>query len=418
VVFHIRDDNRTSPLQVIPENNTRGAYGYRWLFEGGEPASSSEKNPGTVSFTAPGEHTVTLEAWNEGTRTSKSFPVRVDSAVVLDFTVEAEINSYAPALFHIKNLSSGGSTYHWSFEGGIPGTHDGISPPAVRYEKEGTYRISLSVWNGSATFESVKEIEVGEALDASFTIIPSFEDEDDMEAPLRASFTSRLQGVETLVWSCQGATLTNAQSREAELHIPRGGKYAVCLEVSNGKETKKIFREITVEENSNLRTHTNIRLGINTAQANYPVYYSTRLRKAFKIQEVNEDNGPMIDIVFFGLSPNFTYNMFVSPSRLSETTFPDIPGAVHTRFINKTESGPVNLTVLQFTDMHTDALLRNLPIFSAPYGNEFFTGIPLPRVVLFETSNRRKGAILIKETVSGGKDSSYITVDIKVQKND
>jgi PKD repeat protein len=376
VIFHIREDSHTSPLQVIPENNTRGAYGYLWSFEGGEPSSSSEKNPGPVSFTAPGEHTVTLEAWNEGTRTDKSFPIRVDSAVVVDFTVEADINNYAPAVFHIKNLSSGGSTCHWSFEGGIPANHEGFSPPAVRYEKEGTYRISLSIWNGSATFESVREIEVREPLEASLSILPSFEDGDDMEAPLRASFHSCLQGVETLVWPCEGATLTNALSPEAELYIPRGGKYTVCLEVSNGKETKNVFQEIRVEENTNLRTHTGIRPGINTARANHPVYYSTRLRKAFKIQEVNEDNGPMIDMVFFGLSANFTYNRFVSPSRLSETTFPAIPDAGHTRFINKTESGSLHLTPLQFTNMHTDALLRNLPLFSAPYGDEFFTGTP------------------------------------------
>ncbi|MDR2808953.1 MAG: PKD domain-containing protein [Tannerellaceae bacterium] len=103
-------------MQVILENNTRGAYGYQWLFEGGSPASSSEKNPGIVSFIEPGEHTITLEAWNEGTRTSKSFPVRVDSAVTVDFTVEADINNYAPAVFQIKNLSSGGSTYQSVYE--------------------------------------------------------------------------------------------------------------------------------------------------------------------------------------------------------------------------------------------------------------------------------------------------------------
>jgi hypothetical protein len=133
---------------------------------------------------------------------------------------------------------------------------------------------------------------------------------------------------------------------------------------------------------------------------------------------VNEENGPMIDLVFFGLSANFTYNMFVSPSQLSETIFPEIPGATYTRFINKTESGSISLTPLQFTMMRTDVLLRNLSIFYASYGDEPFTSQPLPRVVLFETFDRRKGAILVKEMVSKGKDDSYIVVDIKVQKND
>ena len=126
----------------------------------------------------------------------------------------------------------------------------------------------------------------------------------------------------------------------------------------------------------------------------------------------------MIDIVFFGLSANFTYNKFVSPARLSETTFPEIPNASHTRFINKTELGSVHLSAAQFASMKTDALLKPLLISSVYYGNETFTASPLPRVVLFETSEGRKGAIMIKEMAANGREDSYITADIKVQKND
>jgi hypothetical protein len=68
--------------------------------------------------------------------------------------------------------------------------------------------------------------------------------------------------------------------------------------------------------------------------------------------------------------------------------------------------------------MTTDALLRDMPVLSAGYGDEFFSASPLPRIVPFETSDGRKGAILVKEMVSNGTEGSYILTDIKVQKND
>ncbi|MDR1502141.1 MAG: PKD domain protein, partial [Prevotella sp.] len=45
VAFHIRDDNHTTPLTVVIENNTKHAGNFQWTFEGGEPATSTRKDP-------------------------------------------------------------------------------------------------------------------------------------------------------------------------------------------------------------------------------------------------------------------------------------------------------------------------------------------------------------------------------------
>ena len=418
VNLHIRNDDHTSPLMVTIENKTIGAKEYLWTFEGGEPAVSSLKNPVPVKFTTPGDHVIKVEAWNEINKVDRNYIVRVDSVVTADFDVVADINNYAPATFKITNLSSGGSFYKWTFDGGQPSLYEGQNPPLVTYPHEGQYTISLTIENGSATFKTQKEIMVREPLDAAFTIIPAFEDEDDMEAPIRATFNTSLQGVESLVWKCEGAVITNQESIDADIYFPSPGNYTVYLEASNGKEIKRISQNITAKTNTNLRTHKNIYLGINTSHEKYSTYYSTKLRRTFKVSEADESNGNLIDIVYFGLSKNFSYNMFVSPDQLSETTFPEIPYAVHTSFINKLESGSIVLTSTQFNEMHTDVLLKDLPIASATYGNDFFTNTPLPRVVLFETSDKRKGAILVKEMISNEKDDSYVIIDIKIQKND
>jgi PKD repeat protein len=417
VTLHVKD-NHTSPLVVTVENNTRYAEEYLWTFEGGDPATSSKRNPGMVTFAAPGEHRISLEAWNIAERDSKTFTVRVDSIVSADFDIQADINNYAPATFLINNRSSGGASYLWLFDGAQPQTYEGKNPPAITYSSPGTYTVVLMADNGSALTTTSKQIEVRESLDASFTIIPSFEDADDMEAPLRATFETQLQGVESLRWECEGASFTDAAFAGAVMLIPAAGTHTVYLEVSNGKETKRIFRQITVKENCNLRTHKDIKLGISTAQSTVGPFYSTRLRQVIKSNEVNTANAPLIDIAYFGFDNTFSRNRFVSPDQLETTTLVEFENASATRFINKQESGDIHLSVQEFETMTTDALLKTLQIKNVNNEDVYFEDIPLPRIVLFETSDGRKGAIMVKQIVKAGKEDSYIVADIKIQKND
>ncbi|MDR1371007.1 MAG: hypothetical protein LBJ72_12930 [Dysgonamonadaceae bacterium] len=415
---HTSEDH-TSPLVVTIVNNTNEADEYLWTFEGGEPASSGKKNPGNIIFNAPGEHTIMLEAWNPSDRKSKTAVVRVDSAVVLDFKAEAEINNYAPAQFRITNLSSGGTHYIWTFEGGEPAAYEGINPPAITYSREGVYIITLNTGNGSSGFILNRDITVRKPLDASFSIVPSFEDEDDMEAPLRATFDTYLQSVETLLWECEGAEISDKTSPRTGILFHRPGAYTVFLNASNGKQEKRISQEITVNPNTNLRTHRNIRFGVNTAQASVGAVYSTRLRRGFKSVEINDVNGPEIDVAFLGLNVNFIYNRFISPGDLSDTPLTVIPGAKATRFINRQEKyGSGQLTAGQFESMTTDVFLRQLSFVPEPVEFNYFSGSPLPRVVLFETFDGRKGAILVKEIILNGVENSHILTDIKIQKND
>ena len=72
----IADGIHTTPLSVTFTNTTTGADFYEWTFEGGRPEHSSEKNPGTVLFTTPGEHRVSLRAWNLNGESTKEGVVR------------------------------------------------------------------------------------------------------------------------------------------------------------------------------------------------------------------------------------------------------------------------------------------------------------------------------------------------------
>jgi PKD repeat protein len=238
-----------------------------------------------------------------------------------------------------------------------------------------------------------------------------------MEAPLRATFNTKLQGTVSVRWSSSGGTITTPDSVNASILFPAEGEYEVALTASNGKDSLRVTQNITVRKNTNLRMHENIRLGINTARDSLPVCYSTKLRKAFRLDEVTDSIAPLIDIVYMGMNKSFTYNAFVSPDMLSRTPFPEIKGARHTYFVNRIEESPLSLSASQFRAMDNDALLRNKLIRQGEQ-EEMYFGNAVPRVVLFETYDGRKGAILVKETVSLENNDSYTVVDIKVQKND
>ena len=103
---------------------------------------------------------------------------------------------------------------------------------------------------------------------------------------------------------------------------------------------------------------------------------------------------------------------------IESTTFSNLDGAQNTKFINSLElcNCSASLTVSQFDTMQDDTLLHNLTIEETPEGLEEFDNSIVPRIVLFETEDGRKGAIKVKEFFENGLNS-YILVDIKIQKN-
>lgn len=80
-----------------------GADYFEWTFEGGSPSTSSDKNPEQITFTTPGEHRITLHAWNHDLDDRKQIIVRVDSAVVVNFDYQVLVNDFAPALVGFTN---------------------------------------------------------------------------------------------------------------------------------------------------------------------------------------------------------------------------------------------------------------------------------------------------------------------------
>ncbi len=416
VTYTTADSNFSIPAKVKFINNTTGATKYEWTFEGGEPAASTKKDPGVITFHTKGVHKVTLTASDRDNKKVKEWMITVDSAIKVNFDTAVILNNYSPVTVHVTNKTLGCTSYTWTFEGGTPANSTLQNPPDVTFTTVGNHKITLTVNSAIGKFTATKTITVLPALQADFNILPSFEDED-YEASLTATLENKTISGVNYTWSCTGATISNVNAQSPTIYFTTEGTYNVTLKAENGKDTKTITKPIIVKPNTNLRTHKDIKLGINPARSTIGSFYSTKLRKIFKQGDNIDTAGKWIDIVYFGLNKNFTYNKFISPDSVSGYNFNAIPLASATKFINSQElcGCGVSFTITDFDNMVNDMPLRSLTINPTASGWKQFTNAVIPRIILFQTKDGRKGAIKVKQFVPD-ENNSYIIVDIKIQK--
>jgi surface-anchored protein len=416
--YEVLDNDYSVPVRIAFENTSKNALAFKWSFEGGSPESYDKKDPGYIEFSKPGTIKIKLEAWNDEEHKEKEITIDLDSLVTAGFDIQPIVNNYGPTQFTIINRSVGVNTYNWSFENGAPASSVEKNP-TVQYSAPGQYEIKLQAANSRGEKQTIsKKVIVLPGLEkAEFNIVPSFDDED-YEAPLTATLQNQTTSATTHKWTATGGALSNATDSIATISFTNPGTYTITYEASNGKETKTATQTITVKPNSQLRSFTNVHLGINTAHAIIGSFFSTKLRKVIKKAEVTATNGPAIDIAYFGLSESFSYNLFISPDATQSLTFGATPGATHTQLVNLQEvcSCSSTLTPAAFDAVTNGAAFGTISYTETAVANNPFSISVLPRVILFQNASGKKGAIKVKQMVQAGQQS-YIVCDIKVQKD-
>ncbi|WP_024770364.1 PKD domain-containing protein [Aquimarina macrocephali] len=407
------------PVQVVISNRSEGAEEYEWTFEGGEPSTSVQRNPGTILYKNPGEYTITLQATNrDGSKDQKEITLNLDAPVIIDFKAEIQMDNFAPVTVGLTNTSIGATTYQWSFEGGSPATTDQKDPGNVVFEQPGEHKIMLEISNGRETYTKDTTITVAPFLIADFDWEVDFQDKD-LQAPVQLSLQNKSNSATSYQWAFQGGTPLDTTEENPTVVFTTVGVHNMTLTATNGKETKSITKTITVLPDTNIKVFENIHLGINTAHNTNVIgsFFSGYTEQVYSKSQVTPDNGARIDLVFFGLNSGFSFNRFYAPNTLDDTTFDAIPNATHTKMINVMEACAcgVSLTVAQFDSMTDDSVLRGLTITETVDGLQPFDNSVVPRIILFETADGRKGALKIKKYVSDGQNS-YIETDIKIQK--
>lgn len=415
----IVNNDKTVPVKIKIINNTEGADTYSWTFEGGLPNASTSKNPGVITYEQAGEYIIKLEASNrDGSVDVREEKINVKAAVNIGFDVEVINDNFSPVEVKLTNTTTGATSYDWYFEGGNPNTSTEQQPQNVVFTSPGEHKIRLKVSNGEEEYTLEKVVEVSPLLLAAFDYHVAFE-YDDYQVPVKVSLQNKSISATEYNWAFEGATISSSTEENPEIEFLTPGTYSIQLKASNGKDEKTISKAITVYENTNLRAFENVKLGINTAHKNNQIgaYFSTITRQVYTQSQVTDEIGAKIDIVFFGLNENFTFNQFVSPDQATNVSFSVIPNATITSLVNKQESCncSTSLSVNEFDTMTNDSVLQNLVVEETTEGLKEFNDVVKPRVIVLETSDKRKGAIKIKEYVKNGANS-YILVDIKVQK--
>ena len=407
-------EDKTSPVIVQLKNESYGADEYEWTFEGGEPSSSREKQPGTVTFTEPGEHKIRLRVKNAVEEKVSEQTIRVDSALSLNFDYEISINDIAPAVVSLRNLSKGGSHYEWTFEGGEPSSSTSAYPSAVTFKDGGEHKIHLRVFNGSRYEEFSKTFTLQAPMHADFSYAPSAVDQD-WEAPLTLITKNLTTSGLTYEWQCAGATVHQAEAESTTIRFERAGNYKLTLLARNGKEEQRIEKTLTIKPNSGIIEQSDLKLGINEAKNTIGCFYSAYAGGVVTSKHIADAQlGNKVDFGFFALNSAFNYCYFFAPNEAAARSFPPITGARGASFVHQLASYGITFSdadfesIKQATDFNRFQQWRE----TSP---KHFDKNNSPHFVLLRTADGRRGIVRVKRYVFAGA-ASYILADIKLEK--
>jgi len=152
----------TGKQVTFTDLSTNNPTAWQWTFEGGTPATSTEKSP-VVTFAAEGKYDVKLITSNEAG--SSEAALKEEYIVVLDVKVpvanfEADDLSVAPGQeVTFTDLSTNTPTaWEWTFEGGTPATST-EKAPVVTFATEGKYDVKLITSNEAGSSEAALKEE-------------------------------------------------------------------------------------------------------------------------------------------------------------------------------------------------------------------------------------------------------------------
>ncbi len=169
--FTIENNNVIGPATISFSNQSENALTYRWDFgdpESGDKNVSTEINP-VHTYLKHGQYQVKLTA--SETVTGKSHEAVMEVTIlepvlppVADFSFSFN-GQFAPLDVAFTNLSMHADSYKWSFgDSGSPVNESAGTNPVHRYEKPGTYSITLEAKSSRSgkSHVSIKEITVSE----------------------------------------------------------------------------------------------------------------------------------------------------------------------------------------------------------------------------------------------------------------
>lgn len=223
--------------------NPSNVTSWLWTFQGGIPATSTDRNP-QVLYTTSGVYRVTLRVSNAAginTTTLDSF-IRVQPTPIAKFIV----TSIDSTLATFENQSSNATTYRWDFG---DGTGSGeYNPPPHRYYRNRNYTVTLQALNnvcGAITTQAVPIFVVGteDTEGSRLSIFPNPTDGNvtiHIKIPLGVGTTVAVSNVDGRILKKVNLSSETVQNLDFN-DLPKG-VYFLQFRSEKGNFVKKIIK--------------------------------------------------------------------------------------------------------------------------------------------------------------------------------
>jgi PKD repeat protein len=245
--FSIDKTSCEVPCTITITNSSTNATNYRWNFGNGQ--SSSEQNPGKITYTSPGIYAIQLIAIGEE-GASDTFAVSINiiekgKLPIARFSVNNN-NCTAPCDPGFVNASLNGSSYRWEF-----GSPDSVSTemnPRFTFKKGGDYAVKLRVSNPQGSDDTTVLVKILDrpTIKACFTYPTG-----TLVAPATVAFDatcSTPNAIYTWDFGDTGSINNTAAGQKVQHIFSKAGKYKVKLVVNlNGTAAEQI-QELEVLE--------------------------------------------------------------------------------------------------------------------------------------------------------------------------
>ena len=219
-----------APLAILFSNtSSQNTASYRWLFEGGNPSSSTEANP-RVTYDSVGVFDVALIVINEAGSDTLLRQEYVNIESVPDPGFLTDVNDL---FVKFTNTTIDGTNYRWDFGDNTP--TNTLPNPEHTYPELGTYEVTLIATNNCGENSFTQKIAVGSAPLALFGA-----DNNVGCAPITIQFIDQSKGtVSEWEWEFESGQPATSTERNPTITYNEAGEYNVYLRVVNelGQDT-------------------------------------------------------------------------------------------------------------------------------------------------------------------------------------
>ena len=304
-------------------NNSKEANTYSWTFQGGNPGTSSAKNP-TISYNTSGTYNVSLKVTNadgEDIETKENYITVRDPSMppTAQFTASTTDVDTGASITFTDESTNMPTSWSWEFQGGEPATSTDQNP-TILYNTEGTYAVSLTVTNedGETSETKADYIVVTDPLmppTAQFSAATTAVDTGDS-----ITFTDESTNMPTSwSWTFSGGEPATSTDLNPTILYNTEGTYAVSLTVTNEdgetSETKVDYIVVTdpvilpeTDFNASASTITSgQQINFTDTSTNAPTSWSWEFEGGSP--SISTDQNPEISYLNFG-----TYNVTLTAS--------------------------------------------------------------------------------------------------------